>query len=154
MVQTNQRRTLEQVINQLLDRYEHIAEIHVSHPNLSDADSYLQIKICTSAADGYEEYLDILPSGEVAVKTATEESVTVPASVVATCTGPGSIQRAEGTIVHMADDVRGAEPRDVETGLSMVREKLAGQCPHCGATPDSFYDHYQANADCVEAEKL
>jgi|APHM01.1.fsa_nt_gi hypothetical protein len=112
------------------------------------------MKICTPAADGHEEPLDVIPSDEITVNLATDDTITVPASVVATTTGPGGIQRTEGTTIYMSDTVWGAQPRDVETGLSMVRQKLTGQCPHCGATPDSFYDHYSDNADCVEAERL
>lgn len=154
MEQTSEPQTLEQLVNQLMEEYEYIAAIHASHPTLAFSDPTLHIKIHTSAADGHEEHLDVIPSGEIKVNITTEESVTVPASVIATCAGPGGIQRTEGTTIYKHDNVLGAEPRDAETGLSMVRQKLAGRCPHCGATPDSFYDHYSDNADCVEAELL
>jgi len=154
MNQTNQHKTLEQIISQLIEKFDHIAGIYVEHPNLSYSDSVLHISIFTGDIEEYHEYLDMPSSGKVTVEAVTEESVTFSASVAATIDGPGGIQRTSGTIIHMADSVLGAQPRSVETGLSMVRHKVAGQCPHCGAAPDDLKEHYRNNTDCIEAEEI
>ena len=154
MSQTNQHQTLEQVVNQLIDKFEDVAGIHINHPNLSYSGTELHIKIFTGDIEGTHEYLDIPSSGKVTVEAVTEESVTFSASVLATIDGPGGIQRTSGTTVYMADSVLGAQPRSVETGLSMVRHKVAGQCPHCGAAPDDLKEHYRNNTDCIEAEEI
>lgn len=57
--------------------------------------------------------------------------------------------------VEMADSVIGAESRELDTGLSMLRQKLAGKCPACGETvEESFSDHYRDNRTCREAERV
>jgi hypothetical protein len=64
------------------------------------------------------------------------------------------MQGTEGTTVYMADNVVGAEPRELETGLSMLRKKLAGECPVCGDKIETFRDHYRDSRTCQEAERV
>jgi len=144
---------LESLIEQLMNKYEHIAEIHIAHPDLSGSETYIHVKVHTGEAESIEEYLDIVPSGNIKVKTADERSWTLPVTVMATYDGPGNIQRTSGTTIYMSDDVIGAESRDIETGISMFRKKLVGMCPHCGAEPESLIDHYRDNMDCAAAEE-
>jgi hypothetical protein len=67
------------------------------------------------------------------------------------------IQDVEETTVYMADSVIRTESCELDTGLTMLRQKLAGkcQCPACGETvEESFSDHYRDNRTCREAERV
>jgi hypothetical protein len=143
----------ESLIEQITNRYEYIAAIHVGHHNLSHPNTYLRINVFTGEAESLEEYLDIVPSGKVEVETVDGRTLTLPVSVIATYNGPDGRQRTSGTTIYMADNVIRGVPRDIETGISMFRKKISGMCPHCGARPESLVDHYRNNRDCAKAEK-
>lgn len=66
----------------------------------------------------------------------------------------GHIQGSEETTVYMADNVIGAESRELETGLSMLRQKVTEVCPSCGDDVESFGNHYRDSRTCREAERV
>jgi hypothetical protein len=88
------------------------------------------------------------------IDTGRAEPLSLPFDVLATVDGAGHIQGAEGTTVYMADNVIGAESRELETRLSMLRHKLAWECPTCGDEIDTVRDHYRNSRTCREAERV
>ena len=54
----------------------------------------------------------------------------------------------------MKDNVIGAEPHKLETGLSMLRQKVAEVCPSCGDDVESFGNHHRDSRICGEAEGI
>jgi hypothetical protein len=68
--------------------------------------------------------------------------------------GAGHIQGSEGTTVYLDDNVMRAEPRELDTGLSILRQKVAGVCPSCGDDVESFGNHYRDSRECREAERV
>ncbi len=54
------------------------------------------------------------------------EPLCLPYDVMATFDGPGHINGAKGTTVYKSDDVVGADPQQLDTGLTILRQKLAG----------------------------
>jgi hypothetical protein len=74
--------------------------------------------------------------------------------MIATVDGAGHIQGVEGTTVYMSDNVMGAEPRELDAGLSILRQKLVGTCPSCEAEVETFRDHYRDNRKCRDAERV
>jgi len=48
---------------------------------------------------------------------------------MATFDGPGHIDYNEGTTVYMADSVLGVESRELDTGLTILRQKIGWSLP-------------------------
>ncbi len=100
-----------------------------------------------------EEWLD-LTADNVTIDTGDEEALLLPFDTMATIDGPGHRQGSQGTTVYMDDNVWGAESRELEDGLRMLRQKLAGVCPSCHDEIETFRDHYRDNRTCREAERV
>ena len=154
MVQQTKQINIESLIDELFDRFDYIAEIHVTHlPSASEV-SQLHITVHTDEAKSLEHYLDLTTADEVTIDTGGAEPLSLPFEVMATVDGPGNIDGTEGTTVYMADSVMGSESREVDAGLSMLRQKVAGVCPTCEKTVDSLQDHYRGENTCREAEQM
>lgn len=146
--------SIESLIENINDRFDHIAEIHVAHiPSASEV-AQLHIIVHTGEADSMEQYLDFTSADEVIIDTGKEDPLSIPFDMIATVDGPGHIQGREGATVYMADNVMGAESRELDAGVSMLRQKLAGTCPLCEGKVDTFRDHYRDNRTCREAERV
>jgi hypothetical protein len=153
MVQETEQIGIEPLIKKLFDRFDYIAEIHVAHlPSASDV-SQLHITVHTGEAESLEQYLDFPTADEVTIDTGQAEPLSLSFDVMATVDGAGHIQGSEGTTVYMDDNVMGAEPRGLDAGLSILRQKVAGVCPSCGDDVESFRDHYTDCRTCREAER-
>jgi len=145
---------IESLLEQINDQFDYIAEIYVAHlplaPNVSD----LHITVHTGEAESFEEYIEITSAEEVMVDIGENKSVSLPFDVMATCDGPGHIHGSEGTAVYMADNVIGAKSRELDTGLSILRKKLAGVCPSCEESVETIISHYRDNHTCQRAERV
>ena len=152
---TNRNRiSLELLIKKIFDRYEEVAEIYVAHyPSLSDI-SQLLITVNTGNVESYVEHPELTLANEVTVRTGESEQTIIPFNITVTCDGAGHPQGATGTTLYMADDVRGVEPRDVETGRDLLRQKLAGMCPVCMCKVTNLGDHFVRNEGCRESERV
>jgi hypothetical protein len=154
MVQQTKQINIESLIDKLFDRFDHIAEIYVAHmPSVSEV-SQLHITVHTGEAESLEQYLDLTTADEITIDTGEAEPLALPFEVMATVDGPGHIESVGGTTVYMSDNVMGAESREVDTGLSVLRQKVAGVCPTCEKTVDSLQDHYRGENTCREAEQV
>ncbi|ERG93735.1 hypothetical protein [Haloquadratum walsbyi] len=154
MVQETEQIGIESLIDKLFDRFGHIAEIHVAHIPSASEIAQLHITVHTGEANSLEQSLDLTRANEVTVDTGEAYPLLIPFDMIATVDGPGHVQGKEGTTVYMADNVVGAKSRDLETGVSMLRQKLAGTCPLCEAKVDTFRDHYRDSRTCQEAERV
>jgi len=124
MVQETKRIGIESLIGEIFDQFDYIAEVYVAHlPSASEV-AQLHITVHTGEAESLEQYLDLTPADEVTIDTGETEAFSLPFDVMATVDGAGHIQGAEGTTVYMADNVIGAESRELDAGLSMLRQKL------------------------------
>jgi len=145
---------IESLLEQINDQFDYIAEIYVAHlplaPNVSD----LHITVHTDEAESFEEYIEITSADEVVVDIGESKSVSLPFDVRATCDGPGHIHGSEGTTVYMSDNVMGAKSRELDTGLSILRQKLAGVCPSCEESVETIISHYRDNHTCQRAERV
>ena len=145
---------IESLLEQINDQFDYTAEIYVAHlplaPNVSD----LRITVHTDEAESFEEYIEITSAEEVMVDIGENKSVSLPFDVMATCDGPGHIHGSEGTTVYMSDDVMGAKSRELDTGLSILRKKLAGVCPSCEENVETVISHYRDNHACRRAERV
>lgn len=154
MDERNEHIGIELLTEKIFDQFGYVAEIYVAHlPSASEV-AQLHITVHTGEAESLEQYLDLTPADELMIDTGRAEPLSLPFDVMATVDGAGHIQGAEGTTVYMADNVIGAESRELETGLSMLRQKLAGECPTCGDEIDAVRDHYRNSRTCREAERL
>ncbi len=154
MVQETEQIGIESLIDDLSDRFGYIAEVYVAHlPSASDV-AQLHITVHTGEAESLEQYLDFTSADEVTIDTGQAEPLSLPFDVMATVDGAGHIQGAEGTTVYMSDNVMGAEPRELDAGLSILRQKVAGVCPSCGDDVESFSNHYRDSRTCREAERV
>lgn len=153
MVQETNQIEIESLIDELFDRFDHIAEIYVAHtPSVSEI-SQLHITVHTGEAESLEQYLDLTTADEVTIDTGEAEPLSLPFEVMATVDGPGHRPSVGGTTVYI-DNVAGAESRELETGISMLQQKVAGICPRCKKTVDSLQDHYIGVSACREAEQM
>jgi hypothetical protein len=60
---------IESLIENINDRFDYIAEIHVAHiPSASDV-SQLHITVHTGEAESFEQYLDLTTTDEVLIDT-------------------------------------------------------------------------------------
>lgn len=154
MVKKTEQIGIESIIDDLFDRYEYIAEVYVAHLPYASKVDQLHITAHTGEAESFEDYLDLTTADEVTIDTGETEPITLPFDVMATVHGAGHIQGSEGTTVYMDDNVMGADPREVDAGLSMLRQKVAGVCPSCGDDVESFSNHYRDCRTCREAERV
>jgi hypothetical protein len=154
MVQETEYIGIESLIDELFDRFDYVAEIYVAHlPSASEV-AQLYITVHTGDAESFEEYLDLPTADEVMIDTGEAEPLSLPFDVMATVDGAGHIQGSEGTTVYMDDNIRGAESRELDAGLSILRQKVAGVCPSCGNDVESFGNHYRDSRECREAERV
>lgn len=143
---------LETLLETIYGRFEHVAEIHAAHlPTLPDV-SELWITVHAGDAESFEEYLDVSSATHVIIDTGDEAPLRLPYTTIATFDGPGHAQGTEGTTVYMAETVFGANPRDMETGLTRLRQKLSGICPICGEQVEGLRQHYDEKRACAEAD--
>jgi hypothetical protein len=132
--------------------FDYVAEIHVSHLLLSGEITRLDITVHTGEASSGEDYLDIASETNTVIDTGEETPLQLPYTVMATNLGPGHVQGFEGTTVYMAENVIGANARDMETGLSRLRQKLSNVCPTCGEQVEQLSTHYREQRTCTEAD--
>lgn len=143
---------LEKLLQIINNQFKHVAEIHVGHlPTLADV-SELWITVHTWEADSLEEYADVSSATHVIIDTGDETPLRFPYTVVATFDGPGHVQATEGTTVYIAEDVCGADGRELETGLTQLRQKLSGICPTCGTQAKVLRQHYNEHRTCAMAD--
>jgi hypothetical protein len=95
-----------------------------------------------------------LTADEVTVDTGNAEPLSLPFDVMAKVNGAGHIQGSDRTTVYLDDNLMRAEPRGLETGLSMLRQKVAGICPLYGDDVESFSNHHRDSRTCREAERV
>jgi hypothetical protein len=129
MVQETEQIGIESLIERIFDEFEYVAEIYVAHPPYASEVNQLHITVHTGDAESYAEYLDLTTADDVTIDTGDAEPPSLPFEVIATVDGAGHIQGSEGTTVYMNDNVWGAEPRELDTGLSMLRKKVLGYAP-------------------------
>ena len=154
MVQETEHIDIESLIDKLFDRFEHIAEIHVAHiPSASEV-TQLHITVHTSEAKSLNQSLDLTSADEATIDTGEVDPLSLPFNMIATVDGAGHIQGTEGTTVYMSNNVMGADPREIEAGLTMLRQKVAGICPSCGDEVELFREHYTDCRTCREAERV
>ena len=154
MVQETEQIGIESLIEHITDRFDYIAEIYVAYlPSASDV-SQLHLTVHTGEADSMEQYLDLTTADEVAIDIDEAEPLSLPFDLMATVDGAGHLQRSEGATVYMGDNVMGAESRELDTGLTMLRKKLAGVCPSCDNEIETFLDHYRDSRACREEERV
>jgi hypothetical protein len=154
MVHENEHIGIESLIDDLFDQFGYIAEVYIAHlPSTSEV-AQLHITVHTGEAESLEQYLDLTTADEVTIDTGQAESLSLPFDVMATVGGAGHIQGSEGTTVYMDDNVTGAESRELDAGLSILRQKVAGVCPSCGAEVDTFAGHYRDRQECRQAERV
>ena len=150
----NEQISLESLIKQINDQFEYVAETYIAHlPSVSEV-SQLYITVHTNEAESYEQSVNVSSADEVTIDIGEDEPVCLPFNVIITLDGPGHLQSGEGTTVYMDESVIGAEPRELDTGLRVLRQKLAGICPTCEAEIDSFRDHYTEKHECREVERV
>lgn len=154
MVKETKQIRVESLISEINDRFDYIAEIYVAHLPTASEVAQLHITVHTGEAESLEQYLDLTTADEVTIDTGKTQPLSIPFDTMATVDGAGHIQGVGGTTLYMSDDVIGAESRDLETGLSMLRQKLAGACPSCGEAVETFRDHYAGESACREAERV
>ena len=154
MVQETEHIDIESLIDDLFERFGYIAEVYVAHlPSASEV-TQLHITVHTADAESFEDYLDFTSTDEVTIDTGQAEPLSLPFDVMVTVDGAGHIQGSEGTTVYMDDNVMGAEPRELDAGVSILRQKVAGACPSCGDDVESFSNHYRDSRTCREAERV
>lgn len=141
---------LETLLQTIHDQFEHVVEIHVAHLPTPSEVSQLWITVHTGDADSLEKYLDVSPATHVTIDTGNNSPLRLPYTAIATFDGPGHIQGTEGTTVYMAETVLGANARDMETGLTRLRQKLSGICPTCGEQVEDLRQHYDEQRTCAE----
>jgi len=143
---------LEALLETIRNQFDHLVEIHVVHfPSGSDVSS-LWIKVIAGDAESYEEYLDVSSSTHVSINTGNKAPLRLPYTVIGTFDGPGNIQGPEATTVYMSEDVVGSGARDMQTGLTRLREKLNDTCPTCKEQVDGLGQHYHEKRTCAEAD--
>ena len=143
---------LETLLETIRNQFDYVVEIHVAHtPSPSDV-SNLWITVIAGDAESYEEYLDVSSSTHVSINTGDKAPLRLPYTVMATFDGPGNMQGPEGTTVYMAEDVVGSGARDMQTGLTRLREKLNDTCPTCKEQVDGLRQHYYEKRTCAEAD--
>jgi hypothetical protein len=150
MTQETEQIDIESLMEQITDRFDNIAEIHVGHP---PSLTQLIISVHTDEAESLEQYIDPANADEVTIDTDEAEPLSIPFDIIATFDGPGHIQGSKGTTVYVSENVVGAESRELETGLSMLRQKLAGVCPICEEEVE-LQSHYAGTSECIEAEQV
>jgi hypothetical protein len=156
MVRETEQIVLESLCEKITDRFEYIAEIYVAHaPSALDV-SWLHITVHTTEADSLKQSLEITTAEKsaVMVDTGRAKPLSIPFDVMATIDGPGHRQGINGTTVYMNDRVMSADSRELDTGLLMLRQKLAGECPSCGDSVESFSNHYKKSRICRERERI
>jgi hypothetical protein len=131
MVKEVNKIQVESLIAEINDRFDYIAEIHVAHLPTASEVAQLVITVHTGEVDSFEQFVTVASAEEVTIDVGNADPLSLPYDVITTVDGAGHIQGVEGTTLYMSDDVIGAESRDLETGLSMLRQKLAGACPSC-----------------------
>lgn len=154
MVRESERIVLESLFQEITNRFEYIAEIYVAHsPSALDV-SWLHITVHTTEAESLRQPLEITTAekSEVMIDTGRAESLSVPFDVMATIDGAGHKQGISGTTVYMDKNIMRAKSRELDTGLPILRQKIAGECPSCGDTVESFDDHYKTSRMCREEE--
>jgi hypothetical protein len=151
---------LPELVEKLKREYNDIAAVYIWHRmlleklNSTDGASVIHIRVYTGEANSAEDWRDDLVGADyVTVDIGEEDSVVIPFDIIATYFGADGRQQTFGTTVYMADNVIGGDPRNVETGLDIFREKLAGQCPTCKEPfedPISLRGHNRSSRACVK----
>lgn len=145
--------SIESLIKQITNLFDDITEIHINHhPSISEV-THLIITIHTSEAESYEQYIDPANIDEVTIDTDEAEPLSIPFDIISTFDSPGHPQGGTGTTVYMAENVWGAESRELETGLSVLQQKMDGVCPICKEAVE-FQDHYTGISPCRKAERV
>jgi hypothetical protein len=150
----NEHVGMELLTEKIFNQFGYVADIYVAHLLSPSEIARLHITVHTGEAESFEEYLDLTSSDEVTIDAGGTEPLSLPFDVMVTVDGAGHIQGTEGTTVYMADNVMGAKHREVDTGLSILRQKLADVCPSCGEKVELFGDHHRESRSCREAERL
>ncbi|CCC41481.1 hypothetical protein [Haloquadratum walsbyi] len=145
---------IESLIKHTNNEFDSIAEIYVCHlVSASDVDQ-LVITVHTGEAESFEQFVTVASAEKVMIDVGEADPLTLPYDVIATVDGPGHMQDTEGTSVYVAENVEGAKSRELEDGLRMLRQKLAGVCPSCDDEIETFRDHYRDSQECREAERV
>jgi len=148
MIEENKSIGVEELISEVKDEFDHIAEIYVWH-----ALSEFQIEVHTGEAESLEQYIE-MPYDRLEIDIGKSDPLSVEYYIIATCDGPGHPQGAEGTTIFMSKDVWGSEPRELAEGLTRLKQKLAGNCPICGKAVEDLNSHYREYRDCQEDDRL
>ncbi|WP_431358933.1 hypothetical protein [Halovenus amylolytica] len=149
MITETDKIELEKLVEVIKTEFDEIVEIYISYqPILSDVES-LYIFIHTGSVGLVEQYVDITSAELVSIDVGTGDPLHLPFTVLATFEGPGHPQGGSGTTMYMSENIRGAEPRELDTGLSILREKFAGICPHCKSDVEELSEHFLENLECA-----
>ena len=146
--------SIETLIEQIQARFDDIAEISVHHTPNASQPSFYYIKVITGSAKSFEQYVDITAADEIVIDVDGSKSLAAPFEVMASFMGPGTLQNARATTIYMGENGLGAESRELDVGLSILRKKSAGYCPICGENTEKLGDHYRENQDCRKAEQV
>ncbi len=154
MIEETEQIGIESLIEELTDRFDYIAEIYVAHlPSASDV-SQILLTVHTGEADSLEQFVTVASAEEVTIDVGNADPLSLPYDVITTVDGAGHMQGTEGTTVYMSENVEGAKPRELENGLRVLQQKLAGVCPSCEAEVDTFGGHYRDSLECQQAERV
>lgn len=143
---------LAELIDTATQQYEYVAEVYASHLPTVDDVSELVISLHTDGTNASEEFLDVVPQAStVSVEIGNSDTIQVPYSIMATCLGTVHPPDSEGTILYMADDVKGAAPKSLDNGLSELRKKLNGVCPTCDRAVPNLSSHLRGPMTCLDS---
>ncbi|ERG97568.1 MAG: hypothetical protein J07HQX50_01595 [Haloquadratum sp. J07HQX50] len=146
---------IESLVKKSFDKFMSVSEIHIAHLPFAPEVDQIHLTVHTGATiKSFEQSLELTSAHEALIDVGEAEPLALPFTVMATIDRSRHIQGIKGTTVYMADNRMRAESRELETGLSILRQKLAGVCPSCHDSVDSFSDHYEENQSCQEANRV
>jgi hypothetical protein len=149
----------EELVKQIIEEFDNIMEIYIEHRasldklNSSDDTPMMLISIHTIEADSSADWRDDLVDADYVAVDIEEKVITIPFDIYATDEVPGHMQHTCGTTIYMTENITERDSHNVETGLEIFRNKLAGRCPTCGESvddPASLTDHYQSSRECIK----
>jgi len=118
--------TLVEVIETAMNQYDHVASITVDHISTHEDSYYLMIWIYTGEADRLEEPVDLFSQEyQIVIDFGkAEKPLYLDFDVIATYSGPNTMDTGTRTPVYMSDSVIGAPQLDLDAGLAYLNEKL------------------------------
>jgi hypothetical protein len=131
-VWSRKRDSMEDLVDELLDEYSKVSEIHVLHPPEAQSVNRLEVLVSTPDAQSvgkepekYQKHTFVEVEGGEDIG-----ELGYPFEVKLSDTGSGSVGGYMGTTVYKED---GTKPSlTPEQGVLRLRRKMRGECPECG----------------------